>query len=152
MTLQFTDSHTPSMICSAAINGRKKVCVTLISYIGACIPVCSAVWLKKWKHCRLQHQLYNKFCTVCYIHYHGTILYRVHVAIASYPGRMGGDCLLSHGLGTRVMYQSQMVSACLIDIWTQSSSWQCDQPWNSSSCLVPRPTHYVAFGLYLGLH
>ena len=68
MMLRLTDCHTPSMICSAVVNGSEKVRVTFISYIGACVPVCSVLWLKNKStaSCNIM-QLYYKLYIVCYI-------------------------------------------------------------------------------------
>ena len=67
---------------------------------------------------------YNKFCTVCHMHY---------IALAwNYTVRI-----------TYSKVKVRLVSSCFIHLGTQSSSWQCDQPWYSSFLetysLVPRP-------------
>ena len=63
MMLRFTDCHTPTGICSAVINGPEKVCVGFISYIGACIPVCSPSFVaEKMKGTEVPNPRHSSAC------------------------------------------------------------------------------------------
>ena len=93
-------------------------------------------------HCKLQHQLYNKVCIVFCMHYTASAWNYTVQSTCS-------NSLIPRLRGRRVSplvqlgYEANAAKsdgACMFhDLTTQSSSWQCDQPWDSSSCLMPRP-------------